>query len=207
MRDAFPTLNGPGTGLFKAKGSKFHGYAFPLPFADGSAAGAAVNHHLEAVRADHHAARHVCYAWQFDPDRHRAADDGEPGGSAGAPIHGVLRSHDLHWTLIAVVRYFGGVKLGVGGLIEAYRSAGQAAVSDAGIGESLLMAPLTITYGPDLTRHVMQAIQEEGAHITAERYTDRCLLDISIRAGRVTEFTAGLGRIHGVAIKDPHAPT
>ena len=119
MRDAFPTLVATGTGLFKAKGSKFHGYAFPLPFADETAAERAVARHLEAVKADHHAARHVCYAWQFGPDRFRAADDGEPGGSAGAPIHGVLRSHDLHWTLIAVVRYFGGVKLGVGGLIEA----------------------------------------------------------------------------------------
>ena len=124
MRDTFPCLQQAGTGLFKAKGSKFHGYAFPLPFHDEAAAERAVDEHLEAVRKEHHAARHVCYAWQFGPTRFRAADDGEPGGSAGAPIHGVLRAHDLHWTLIAVVRYFGGVKLGVGGLIEAYREAG-----------------------------------------------------------------------------------
>ena len=133
MRDTFPCLQQAGTGLFKAKGSKFHGYAFPLPFHDEAAAERAVDEHLEAVRKEHHAARHVCYAWQFGPDRFRAADDGEPGGSAGAPIHGVLRAHDLHWTLIAVVRYFGGVKLGVGGLIEAYREAGREAVADAGL--------------------------------------------------------------------------
>lgn len=207
MRDAFPTLQSAGTGLYKAKGSKFHGYAFALPFADEAAAEAAVVQHLEAVKADHHAARHVCFAWQFGPERFRAADDGEPAGSAGAPIHGVLRSHDLHWTLIAVVRYFGGVKLGVGGLIEAYRSAGQEAVADAGITESLLMAPLTLSYAPDLTRHVMQAIQKEGARIVAERYADGCLLDIEVRAGSVNTLTAELARIHGVTVKGPQDNT
>lgn len=207
MRDAFPTLKGPGTGLFKAKGSKFHGYAFPLPFADEAAAEDAISAHLESVRAEHHTARHVCYAWQLGPERFRTADDGEPGGSAGAPIHGVLRSHDLHWSLIAVVRYFGGVKLGVGGLIEAYRGAALEATADAGLAESLLMAPLTIAYPPDLTRHVMQAIQVEEAIIRAERYTDRCLLDISVRAGRSTFLTGALENIHGVEITSPHAPS
>ncbi len=193
----------PGAGLYKAKGSKFHGYAFPLPFADEQAAEAAVTQHLESVKADHHSARHVCFAWQFGPDRFRAADDGEPAGSAGAPIHGVLRSSDLHWTLIAVVRYFGGVKLGVGGLIEAYRSAGQAAVHDAGISETLLMSPLTLTYAPDLTRHVMQAIQKEGARIVAERYTHHCLLDIEVRAGSILSLTSELEHIHGVQVLEP----
>jgi putative IMPACT (imprinted ancient) family translation regulator len=206
VRDAFPTLVAPGTGLHKAKGSKFHGYAFPLPFADEAAAEAAVTRHLEAVKADHHAARHVCFAWQFGPQRFRAADDGEPAGSAGAPIHGVLRSHDLHWTLIAVVRYFGGIKLGVGGLIDAYRSAGQEAVENAGITESLLMSPLTLFYPPDLTRHVMQAIQKEGAHIVAEGYTNRCQLDIQVRAGSIPSLSTELEHIHGVEIKDPHSP-
>jgi len=203
VRDAFPTLAGRGEGLHKAKGSKFHGYAFPLPFADDSAAEAAVAACLNEVKEAHHAARHVCYAWQFGPDRHRAADDGEPAGSAGAPIHGVLRSNDLHWTLIAVVRYFGGVKLGVGGLIEAYRAAGQDAVQDAGTTESLLMAPLTISYSPDLTRHVMQAVQQEDARITEERYTDRSILDIQVRAGRAMELAQSLRNIHGIEVKGP----
>ena len=189
--------------MYKAKGSKFHGYAFPLPFANESAAEDAVAAYLNEVKEAHHAARHVCYAWQFGPDRHRAADDGEPAGSAGAPIHGVLRSNDLHWTLIAVVRYFGGVKLGVGGLIEAYRAAGQDAVEDAGTTESLLMAPLTISYSPDLTRHVMQAIQQEDARITEERYTDRSILDIQVRAGRASELAHSLRNIHGIEVKGP----
>lgn len=203
VRDAFPTLHAPGTGLFKAKGSKFHSYAFPLPFADEVAAESDVNRHLQAIREEHHSARHVCYAWQFGPDRFRAADDGEPAGSAGTPIHGVLRSHDLHWSLIAVVRYFGGVKLGVGGLIEAYRSAGQEAVDHAGTTESLLMSPMTIQYAPDLTRHVMQALQSEDARILAERYTDRCILDIEVRAGRRDVLHAALRDIHGVKPTDP----
>ncbi len=198
VRDTFPALAGRGEGLFKAKGSKFHGYAFPLPFHDESAAEKAVQDCLDEVRKAHHAARHVCYAWQFGPDRFRAADDGEPGGSAGAPIHGVLRSHDLHWSLIAVVRYFGGVKLGVGGLIEAYREAGREAVQDAGLSVNILKLPMTFGYTPDLTRHVMQAIQKANADIVGERYTDRCLLDIAVAAGDAEGMTHALLDIHGV---------
>lgn len=198
VRDAFPCLAGPGEGLYKAKGSKFHGYAFPLPFDDEEAAEVAVNAHLEEVRKEHHAARHVCYAWQFGPDRHRAADDGEPGGSAGAPIHGVLRAHDLHWSLIAVVRYFGGVKLGVGGLIEAYREAGREAVANAGLDTNILKTPMTFGYTPDLTRHVMQAVQQHSADILAERYDTRCLLDMAVPAGGADALAQALLRIHGV---------
>ena len=206
VRDAFPSLAGPGEGLFKAKGSKFHGYAFPLPFHDEAAAEEAVQAHLEEVRQAHHAARHVCYAWQFGPDRHRAADDGEPGGSAGAPIHGVLRAHDLHWSLIAVVRYFGGVKLGVGGLIEAYREAGREAVTDAGLSTNILKLPLTFGYTPDLTRHVMQAIQQRNADITGERYTDRCLLDVAVAASQADDLKSTLLNIHGVDLVDLASP-
>jgi len=207
VRDTFPTLLASGTGLFKAKGSKFHGYALPLPFNDEAAAERAVEAHLDTIRKEHHAARHVCYAWQFGPDRFRTADDGEPAGSAGAPIHGVLRSHDLHWTLIAVVRYFGGVKLGVGGLIEAYREAGREAVAAAGIGQSILMTPLTFGYTPDLTRHVMQALQKEGAEIRGERYTDRCLIDVAVPAGRADGLSRSLLNIHGVERIDPTPQT
>ena len=206
VRDTFPSLAGPGEGLFKAKGSKFHGYAFPLPFHDEAAAEEAVQTHLEEVRQAHHAARHVCYAWQFGPDRHRAADDGEPGGSAGAPIHGVLRAHDLHWSLVAVVRYFGGVKLGVGGLIEAYREAGREAVTDAGLSTNILKLPLTFGYTPDLTRHVMQAIQQQDADITGERYTDRCLLDVAVAASQADDLKSTLLNIHGVDLVDSATP-
>lgn len=207
MKDTFPTLLGPGEGLFKAKGSKFHGYAFPLPFNDESAAENAVELHLEDVRKAHHAARHVCFAWQFGPERFRAADDGEPSGSAGAPIHGVLRSHDLHWTLIAVVRYFGGTKLGVGGLIEAYRAAGREAVDHAGVGSTVLKTHLTFGYAPNLTRHVMQALQKENADILGERYSDQCLLDVAVASGNAQTLTDTLLNIHGVEQVKPKQPS
>ena len=206
MRDTFPCLQQAGTGLFKAKGSKFHGYAFPLPFHDEAAAERAVDAHLEAVRKEHHSARHVCYAWQFGPARFRAAAAGAPGGRAGAPLPGVLRAHDLHWTLIAVVRYFGGVKLGVGGLIEAYRAAGHAAVANAGLSHNVRKLPMTFGYPPDLTRHVMQAIQQAGADIVAERYTDRCLLDLAVAAGDADPLTLTLLNIHGVDLVEPKTP-
>jgi len=101
------------------------------------------------------------------------------------------------------VRYFGGVKLGVGGLIEAYREAGRDAVSNAGIGASVLKTQITISYAPDLTRHVMLAIQNEGADIVAERYTTQSLLDISVRAERADPLQQTLLSIHGVHIVDP----
>ena len=117
MEDTYRTLHAPCEGLFKAKGSKHFGYGFPIASEEEAKA------HLDALRKNTNAARHVAYAWMlgYDGTLHRSSDDGEPSNSAGPPILGVIRANELTHVLFAVVRYFGGTKLGVGGLIEAYR--------------------------------------------------------------------------------------
>ena len=127
--DTYRTLKSPSEGIYKEKGSKFLAFAFPVNN-EGD-----IKEKLEEIRKAYHDARHHCYAWVLgaDKSRFRANDDGEPSNSAGKPILGKLQSHDLSQILIIVVRYFGGVKLGVGGLINAYRSAADDAIQNGTI--------------------------------------------------------------------------
>ena len=119
MDDTYKTIEIPSKEtLFKDRNSKFYGYAFPVANED------AVKSYLELLRKKHHTARHFCYAWQLGIEsiRYRANDDGEPSNSAGMPIYGQIQSFEVTNILVVSVRYFGGIKLGVGGLINAYRS-------------------------------------------------------------------------------------
>ena len=128
MVGEYRTLAGPGAGQYLDRRSRFLGFAWPV------ASGAEVEAQLTALRGVHHAARHICYAYVLGPEgaEWRANDDGEPSGTGGRPILGVLRSRGLTEALVAVVRYFGGIKLGVPGLIAAYRGAAEVAVTAAG---------------------------------------------------------------------------
>ena len=117
------------------KGSKHFGFAFPVRSKE------EIKERLDELRVIHHSARHHCYAWALGLDRepHRYNDDGEPGGTAGKPIYGQILSFDVTSVLIVVVRYFGGTKLGVGGLIDAYRTAAKMALEEAEIVEQQIM--------------------------------------------------------------------
>ncbi|MFT5751921.1 MAG: putative YigZ family protein, partial [Dokdonia sp.] len=132
MKDTYRTITIPSPEvLFKDRNSKFFGYAFPISSEE------EVKPLIDQLRKSHHQARHWCYAWVLGNtyERFRANDDGEPSNSAGAPIHGQLQSFDLTNVLVVVVRYFGGTKLGVGGLINAYRTGAQLALDAAIIAE------------------------------------------------------------------------
>ena len=119
MCDLFRTIETSSEGIYKEKGSKFLAFAYRVSREE------EIKQHLEAVQKQYHDARHYCYAWRLGPQkiRYRLNDDGEPSGSAGKPIYGQIVKWDLSDLLVVVVRYFGGTKLGVGGLINAYRSA------------------------------------------------------------------------------------
>ncbi|HYW95669.1 MAG TPA: YigZ family protein, partial [Bacteroidales bacterium] len=122
--DNYLTIKQRGEGLYKEKGSKFIGFALPVESEDH------IKGELESIRKNFHDARHHCYAWRLGPDMelYRANDDGEPGNSAGKPILGQIESRKLTNVLVVVVRYFGGTLLGVGGLINAYRTAASEAL-------------------------------------------------------------------------------
>ena len=119
MKDSFLTISGKSEGLYKDRGSKFLSFSFPVSSEE------EINQRLDEVRKKYHDARHHCYAWMLQPDqsKSRANDDGEPNHSAGDPILGQIKSFELTNTLVVVIRYFGGTKLGVGGLINAYKTA------------------------------------------------------------------------------------
>lgn len=172
----YKTIGTPGKGLFKVKGSKHFGYALNVKSEE------EINAGLEKVHNEHHSARHVAYAWRLgiEKEQYRANDDGEPNNSAGKPILGQIEKYDLTNVLIAVVRYFGGTKLGVGGLIEAYRTAAQLAIEDAKIIEKQLLAHFQIYFDYNRMSDVMLAIRVHNWESYDPDFRQSCSVKISI---------------------------
>lgn len=154
--DTYLTLKEQSEGIYKEKGSKFIAYALPC-YSEEEA-----KKHLESWRKEHYQARHVCYAYRFglNKDVFRANDDGEPNNSAGTPILGQIQSFDLTNVLIAVVRYFGGTKLGVGGLVTAYKSAAKDAIEQGTIIECQVYDRYRIEYTYDLMPELMNYLKK-----------------------------------------------
>jgi uncharacterized YigZ family protein len=183
-KDTYLTLGGPCEGLFKAKGSKHCGYGFPVH------SEAEVKGHLESLRKSHHAARHVAYAWTigFTGNHFRSSDDGEPSNSAGPPILGVIRSHDLTNVMFAVVRYFGGVKLGVGGLIEAYREGAVEALTNGQIVERIRTQRVRVDFAYEHMGVVMGLLKREGLSPASTDFNLTCSLHVDVRLTRLEEL-------------------
>jgi uncharacterized YigZ family protein len=173
---SYRSIQMPAQGSFKEKGSRFLAFAYPVD------SEVAVRTHLDALRREYFDARHHCYAWMLGPEKKnfRAADDGEPSHSAGDPILGQIRSRELTNVLIVVVRYFGGVKLGVGGLIAAYREAAADALRNAAIIEEEVMISITLSYPYDKTPEAMRLVKEHGLTISEQTYGDRCVLSARV---------------------------
>ncbi len=163
--------------LFKDRGSKFYGYAFPVT------SEAAIKQHLEQLKKQHHSARHCCYAWQLGKqyETYRYNDDGEPSNSAGAPIYGQLQSFEVTNVLVVVVRYFGGTKLGVGGLIQAYKTAAQWSLEASTIVERTIDVELQLKFDYPEMNKVMRIIKEEGLKIIDQKMELDCLIKLSVR--------------------------
>lgn len=163
--------------LFKDKNSKFYGYAYPVANEDD------VKQKLELLKKEHHAARHWCYAYQLGTETisYRANDDGEPNNSAGMPIYGQIQSFDVTNILIVVVRYFGGVKLGVGGLINAYKTTAQLSLETCKILEKTINIDYLITFDYKNMNKVMRVIKERHLNITNQKLELDCQITISVR--------------------------
>ena len=164
--------------IFKEKSSKFLGYAFPVTSEE------EIKAHLEAVKKAHFSARHWCYAWQLGYGRHqryRANDDGEPNNTAGIPIYGQIQSFELTNILVIVVRYFGGIKLGVGGLVQAYKTTAQLTLQETEIEEKLITEELVINFDYPLMNKVMRIVKEQNLTVTAQHLTESCELHLAIR--------------------------
>ena len=163
--------------LFKDKNSKFFGYAFPVEDEKD------ITPHLENLKKQHHAARHWCYAYQVGTEaiKFRANDDGEPNNSAGQPIYGQILSFGVTNVLIVVVRYFGGVKLGIGGLIYAYKTTALMALEASKIIEKTINEEFLITFDYKNMNKVMRIIKEKQLKIINQKLELSCEIQISVR--------------------------
>ncbi len=163
--------------LFKEKGSKFFGYAFPVTLEED------VKIRIEKLQKKHHTARHFCYAWQLGKnyESYRANDDGEPSNSAGMPIYGQLQSFDVTNILVVVVRYFGGTKLGVGGLIQAYKTTAALSLESSKIVEKTIDEHFLISFEYPEMNTVMRIIRDENLSINSQKMELTCQMELSVR--------------------------
>lgn len=176
--DTYKTLAGPSEEtLFKEKNSKFFGYAYPINSED------EVKGIIEGLKKQHHSARHWCYAFQLGTDKiyYRANDDGEPNNSAGMPIYGQIQSFGVTNVLVVSVRYFGGVKLGVGGLITAYKTSAQMALEASEIIEKTIDVYYTLKFGYQNMNKVMRVIKEKNLDIVSQKMEMDCEIVIATR--------------------------
>jgi len=199
IKDTYRTITNPSEdALFKDKNSKFYGYAFPVLDEE------SIKQHILNLKKQHHSARHWCYAYQLGTEKitYRANDDGEPSNSAGQPIYGQIQSFDLTNVLIVVVRYFGGVKLGVGGLINAYRTAAQLAIENTTIVEKTINNDYQITFDYKNMNKVMRIIKEKQIKIVNQKLELDCQIFISVRKKDADEIFGIFNQLYEVKIKD-----
>ncbi|WP_299097808.1 YigZ family protein [uncultured Winogradskyella sp.] len=197
--DTYKTISKPSIGeLFKDKNSKFIGYAFHVENED------EIKTHIEEVKKEHHSARHWCYAYQLGTETitFRANDDGEPNNSAGMPIYGQIQSFDLTNVLVIVVRYYGGVKLGVGGLINAYKTGAQLALEASDIIEKTINTNFSLKFEYKNMSKVMRILKENQIDIINQTLELNCLLEISVRKGNASKVFEIFNQFYGVEIDE-----
>ncbi len=178
METRYKTIEGIAEGLYKEKGSKFISFAEPVSNIE------EVKARLEHYRKAYHDARHVCYAYMLGAEREefRANDDGEPSGTAGRPILGQINSAGLTNILVVVIRYFGGILLGTGGLIVAYKEATRDAISNATIVERDVMVKKRLVFGYEKMNEVMKTLKSCEAVITSQGFEDgNCVIECEIK--------------------------
>lgn len=181
---SFLTLANASTGLYKEKGSKFFAFAYPVTSEE------EVKTYLASLRKEYFDARHHCYAWILGADKGkiRANDDGEPNHSAGDPILGQIRSKGLTNVLVVVVRYFGGTKLGVGGLITAYKTAAENTLQAATIVEIQVMKDVVLQFPYESTNEIMRLVKEFDLTVLKQTFENDCTLNAEVRIGDLALF-------------------
>ncbi len=188
IKDKYSTIQNLSKGEFKDKGSKFIAYAFEINSEND------FKIHLDKIKKEHFKARHHCYAYAIGPEHeiYRYNDDGEPAGTAGLPIYNQIKSKNLSNTAIVVVRYFGGTKLGVSGLINAYKKATIDALNKSEIIIKYIEDTLSIKYDFKFTGEIMKVINSSDAYISENKYEEMPELIIKIRKSKTIEFTKSI---------------
>ncbi|MGO2101418.1 MAG: IMPACT family protein [Psychroflexus halocasei] len=195
--DAFKTIDEESPEiLYKIKSSKFFATAFPVKTEED------VELAIEKLRKKHHKARHFCYAWQLGQnyEHYRANDDGEPSNSAGMPIYGQLQAYEVTNILVVVVRYFGGTKLGVGGLISAYKIAAQMVLDESKIIKKLITKSIFVNCNYDMMDQVMRLTNDLNLKIISQNLELDCNFEIEIRKNKYVEYYEKFNHIYGLNV-------
>ena len=184
ISDTYRSIAAPAQGVYKELGSKFLAFAYPVETEEEE------KRILTDVRKEYFDARHHCYAWRLglSGEPYRMNDDGEPSSTAGRPIHGQLLSHELSDILVVVVRYFGGTKLGVPGLIRAYKTATQDAIANAQIIEKVAGEHFTVSFDYLQMNDAMKVLKDMGITPLRQDFDLRCTLEVRVRLSQVEEF-------------------
>lgn len=195
--DTYQTISNTSQGLYKDKGSKFIALAHPVSTEED------VSVILGEIKQQYHDARHHCYAWVMghQQEKFKFNDDGEPSGTAGRPIYGQILSAGLTNVFIVVVRYFGGTKLGVRGLINAYKGAAHEAIENNKIITRTIRDHYRIHFDYLSMNDVMQVLKEYDLPQSAHNFELRCKLDFSVRKLNSKEVLGKLEKINHIAIQ------
>ena len=192
-RDSYLTIAAPAEAVYKERSSKFLAYAYPVTSEE------QIREILDALRKQYYDATHHCYAWRLGShaEQFRSNDDGEPSGTAGKPILGQLLSHELTDCLIVVVRYFGGTKLGVSGLIQAYKESAQEAIAASEIVEKTVDISVHVEFSYVSMNDIMRIVKEESPRIDEQSFDNLCSMTLSIRQSRAQRLIDRLNKVEG----------
>lgn len=192
IQDRYKSVGGAAEGLFKDRGSRFISYIYPI------SSESQVKPLVDAIKKEHHAARHHCFAYRigYDGAVMRANDDGEPSGSAGRPILGAIDSAGLSDVLIVVVRYFGGILLGVPGLINAYREASRDAIAQTTIIEKVACSSFSIGFDYMQMNDVQKYLKASDVEITEQVFDLDCRMSVRVPLSRAASFAEGIARMN-----------
>ena len=198
IEDVYKTIEKPSLEtLFKEKSSKFFGYAFPISTEDD------VKIILENLKKQHHTANHFCFGYQlgFLDKRFRVSDDGEPSNSAGMPIYGQIQAFDVINILVVSVRYFGGTKLGVGGLMSAYKTSAQLTLEVSEIVEKTVNEQFKISFNYDLMNKVSRILKQHDVQVSHQKLEVYCEYTISVRKRDALKVFQIFDEMYQVSIK------
>ena len=198
IRDSYKSIPAPAEGLFKDNGSRFISFAFPVETE------VEIKDIVAELKKKYHDARHHCYAYRLGylGDRFRANDDGEPSGSAGRPILGQIDSRGLSDVLVVVVRYFGGIKLGIPGLIRAYKTSTAEALDNAGTVEKIAGKWFRIDFGYGAMNQVMKVLKDMDLRQKDQDFGNECSLKAWVRLSMEDDFKDRLSGVEGCRIEE-----
>lgn len=197
-QDSYRSISAPSEGLFKDNGSRFIARAYPVETEE------EIRDIVSSLKKEYHDARHHCYAWRlgYRGDRFRVSDDGEPSGSSGKPILGQIDSRGLSDVLVVVIRYFGGIKLGIPGLIRAYRTSTADALDSAEIIEKVASRRFRLHFGYMNMNAVMKIMKDLGLSPGGQDFGMECSMETSVRLTLIPEFLRRVAETEGCTAEE-----